>query len=305
MLVQKLNLYPERQDVTLTAYILDDSPEMLNGKKRPAVLICPGGAYLNLSDREGEPVAMKFLSMGYHAFVLRYSVYGEGVRENYDLEKPLPPKAHCQYPRPMQEIGMAMLLIGKHSAEWLVDMEKIALCGFSAGAHNAAMYANSWHGDLISGALKADPKLLRPAASILCYTVGDYRIMEKAVKPGFLEAFYGQSNTAYTGTPWPGPEMMQEISPARHVNDLTPPTFLWATAQDSLVPVQNTLVMAQALADQGIPFEVHVFEEGEHGMSLATQASASSHSQIRPDAGKWADLAGVWLEKRFSLPIPK
>ena len=64
-----IRLYENREDVTLTCYLWDDSPELLNGKKRPAVLICPGGAYLGCSDREGEPVALRFASMGYHAFV--------------------------------------------------------------------------------------------------------------------------------------------------------------------------------------------------------------------------------------------
>ena len=76
-------LYKDRTDVTLTTYVLDDSREMLNGGKRPAVLICPGGAYLSCSDREGEPVAMAFAAMGYHAFVLRYSTYGEHLKPDF------------------------------------------------------------------------------------------------------------------------------------------------------------------------------------------------------------------------------
>ena len=74
MKTEIIKLYDNRSDVTLTTYVLQDSPEMLDGKTRPAILICPGGAYINCSDREAEPVAMKFASMGYHTFVLRYSV---------------------------------------------------------------------------------------------------------------------------------------------------------------------------------------------------------------------------------------
>ena len=75
MITKTIQLYEGRADVTLTTYVLADSPEMLNGNKRPAVLVCPGGAYLGCSDREGEPVALRFAAMGYHAFVLRYSTY--------------------------------------------------------------------------------------------------------------------------------------------------------------------------------------------------------------------------------------
>ena len=73
MITTTIQLYEERPDVSLTTYVLADSPELLKGKRRPAVLICPGGAYLNCSDREAEPVALRFAAMGYHAFVLRYS----------------------------------------------------------------------------------------------------------------------------------------------------------------------------------------------------------------------------------------
>ncbi len=78
MIPKTIQLYANRPDVTLTTYVLADSPELLNGKVRPAVLVCPGGAYLNCSDREAEPVALRFAAMGYHAFVLRYSTYGNG-----------------------------------------------------------------------------------------------------------------------------------------------------------------------------------------------------------------------------------
>ena len=77
MIHEKKLLWPGREDVSLTTYVLDDSQEMLAGKARPAVIVCPGGAYLSCSDREGEPVALRFNAMGYHAFVLRYSVYSE------------------------------------------------------------------------------------------------------------------------------------------------------------------------------------------------------------------------------------
>ena len=95
------------------------------------------------------------------------------------------------------------------------------------------------------------------------------------------------------------------VCPARNVTENTPPTFLWATAEDELVPVQHSIRMAHALADKHIPFEMHIFEEGPHGLGLADQATAEAKSQIYPDAAKWADLAGEWLKKRFALPLPE
>ncbi len=76
MITETIKLIEEREDVTLTTYVWGDSPELLKGKARPAVLICPGGGYFSCCDREAEPVAFAFAAMGYHTFVLRYSVYG-------------------------------------------------------------------------------------------------------------------------------------------------------------------------------------------------------------------------------------
>lgn len=301
-----IRLYENRNDVTLTTYVIADSPEMLNGKPRPAVLICPGGAYLGCSESEGEPVALRFVSMGYHAFVLRYSVYYEGENNSGfpDLSKPLTVNPHCVHPTPMREIGKAMLIIREHAEEWHVRMDKIAVCGFSAGAHNAAMYATNWRTDTITEYFHEDPEKFRPAAAILCYTLSDYFFMRDicAGNPP-LAAFFGISNTAFLGTAEPSDELLDQASPARHVTENTPPMFLWATSEDTMVPVQNSLIMARALADHHIPFEIHIFEKGPHGLSLADQTTASAKTQIYPDAAKWPELAGSWLMKRFALDL--
>ena len=81
--------------------------------------------------------------------------------------------------------------------------------------------------------------------------------------------------------------------------------FIWATSTDELVPVQHALLMAQALSAVHIPYELHIFEQGQHGLSLADQASAASLSQCSADVAAWAGLAGTWLHKRFALPLPE
>lgn len=305
MQVEKIKLYEDREDVTLTAYVIADSPELLNGAKRPGIIICPGGGYISCSDREAEPVALRFAAMGYHAFVLRYSTYNEGSNAFPDLSKPISPKKHCQHPAPMREIGKAMLIVRKHADEWLVDTDKIAICGFSAGAHNTAMFGTYWHTPVLSEYFHEKPEAFKPAALILGYTLSDYIFMKNIAKNMMDEAFFEASNTAFLGEAKPGEERLDEVSPARHVTEHTPPTFLWATAEDTLVPVQHTLRMAHALADRHIPFEMHVFEEGPHGLALATQATAGAKSQISADAAKWTELADKWLEKRFALNMPE
>lgn len=301
-----MKLYEGREDVSLTGYILEDSPELMNGGTRPAILICPGGAYFKCSDREGEPIALRFAAMGYHAFVLRYSVYNEGAEGFVDLSRPLEPKPWLQYPAPMLEIGRAMLLIREHAGEWLVDTDRIALCGFSAGGHNAAMLASKWHTPMIADALGGPSERFRPAALILGYPLTDYVYMDATVKDNPRDAaFFNGSNTAYLGTARPGRALLEEVSPALNVTEHMPPTYIWATAADDLVPVQHSIRLAHALADRKIPFELHIFEEGPHGLALSDQASSGARSQIYPDAAKWVPLASAWLEKRLTLSLPR
>ena len=308
MRTEKLRLWEGREDVTLTTYVLDDSPEMLAGKRRPAVLVCPGGAYLNCSDREGEPVALRFAAMGYHAFVLRYSVLGRNAPDfnAFDLARQPEPNPDSVYPGPMLDIAKAMLTLRAHADEWRVDMDRVAICGFSAGAHNCAMYAVYWDDPIMRTPFGAEVADLRPAAAILAYTLSDYVFMkETVVDDPMARGLFNLSNLAFTGSATPDDALLDAISPARHVTKNTPPTFLWSTAADNLVPVQHTLLMANALANAGVPFETHVFESGQHGLSLADQSSAMARDQIDPDARKWVSLAEAWLEKRFALDLPE
>ncbi|MGI6333822.1 MAG: alpha/beta hydrolase [Saccharofermentanales bacterium] len=303
-------LYPDRDDVTLTSYVIADSPETTKGAKRPGVLVCPGGAYLFCSDREAEPVAIRFAAMGYHAFVLRYSVYYEGRPPVNTNESTLEmvPNPHSIHPAPMRDIAKAFLFLHDHADAWALDSSRIAICGFSAGAHNCAMYSMYWHAPVITEFFGQPEEKFRPAAGILAYTLSDYILLAdtaKNLKDPMGRALFNASVVAFTGTSNPGADLLEAVSPARQVNAKTPPMFIWSTAGDSLVPVQHSTVLATALAAQKIPFELHVFEEGEHGLSLGTQASAESRSQINADVAKWSALAEAWLEKRLALDLPE
>ena len=279
---------------------------MLKGKKRPAVLVCPGGAYVNCSDREAEPIALRFNAMGYHAFVLRYSVYTENKRTAASFDgKELAPKKWITHPEPMRDIARAMLEIRRHADDWLVDMDSIALCGFSAGAHNCAMYSVYWDKPVMSEPFGVDNSLLRPAAAILCYPALD-QLMQKELCKGkwaSVKGLYDMFFLAFTGTSDPDEKTLAEISPNLHVTPNTPPMFIWATAGDNLVPVQHSTIMATALAAEGIPFELHVFEEGDHGLALSDKSTATVPAQIDTNAANWMPLCEKWLEKRLKLNI--
>ncbi|MBK8139358.1 MAG: alpha/beta hydrolase [Chloroflexi bacterium] len=304
MLIETIKLYENRDDVTLTTYVLADSREMLNGKKRPGVLVCPGGAYLGCSDREAEPVALRFAAMGYHAFVLRYSTYFSGPFGGLPDASTMEPNPNSVHPAPVRDIGKAFLTLHTHADRWLLDTSKIAICGFSAGGHNCAMYSVYWNQPLIYEHFGQNPDVFKPAASILGYALCDYRLMFGRITDRTAQQVSDAASIAFLGTTAPSAELLERVSPVLHVSEHTPPTFLWATAADALVPVEHTTLMATALAVADVPFEVHIFEQGQHGLSLANQATAGSMLEIETDAARWVDLAEAWLKKRFALEVP-
>lgn len=305
MIYQTLNLYEGDAAAILTGYVVGTQGILREAGKRPAVLICPGGGYLNCSEREAEPIALAFAAMGYHAFVLCYHTYAGADRPLEVGMNQVQAKGECRYPAPMYDIGQAILTIRSHAEEWRVDCDKIILCGFSAGGHNAAMYCVKWGSDQMVEHFGVEKELLRPAAAILGYSMSDYRYLMNTPMEPFAEEMFRASMKVYLGEERPSDEALCEVSPCMHVSRETPPMFLWATSQDHAVAVGHTLRMASALADQHIPFEVHIFESGEHGLSLATQATAVSRYMINGDAAKWVGLAEAWLQKRFALDLPE
>ena len=267
MKLEQFYLYDDDPNVTLTAYILDDSPEMLCG------------------------AAIRFASMGYHAFVLRYSVYS-----NSGISFPVPGRSPAYeksvFPGSMREIGMAMMLIRAHAEEWKVDMDRIILNGGSAGANNCAEFAVHWNDPELCEAIGAKPEEIRPAAAVLGYGVYDYVLMQKTLEKigdaGRLEMNRG-FNLAAFGDPDASEETLKKGSPINYVSKDTPPMFLWATRDDDTVPVNQTLAMALALEEAGVPCETHIFENGQHGLSTADQ-DVDGGPGFRPGSG--TDPAG-------------
>ena len=133
--------------------------------------------------------------------------------------------------------------------------------------------------------------------------MSDYLFMKATEKDEMGTLLFDASVTSLLGEATPSDKTLKEVSPALLVTEKTPPMFLWATASDALVPVGHTLRMGMALSERDIPFEMHVFEEGPHGLSLATQATANAKTLVDQNAAKWIDLADAWLLKRFSLDL--
>lgn len=235
--------FSEDKKVSLTANLLDNSPEMKNMDKRPAVLVIPGGGYSFCSDREAEPIAMLFALEGYHTFVLRYTV---GQR-NTD---------YC-FDRSFEDAKKVLKYIRDNAEEFGVDSEKIAAIGFSAGGHLCSAL----------GTLSEE----KPNALILAYPC----ILESIGE--ILACDVPSTNLAVTKA--------------------TPPTFIFAAADDGLVPVENSLAFASALAENGVDFEMHIYQNGGHGFSLATPSVCNGGGDVLAET--WAEHCRKWLRKIF------
>lgn len=260
--------------VTLDAYLREPRPEMPIWDKRPAVVVCPGGGYGMCSQREGDPIALSYLAAGFHVFLLTYSL-GE----------------KAAFPQPLVELSQAMALIRSHAAEWGVIPDQIAVCGFSAGGHLAASLGVHWNRPEIQALAGATGEENRPNALILGYPVITTSWMDH---DGCVPRLVGKRDEA---------ETRELLNCQRHVGKHTPPAFLFHTYEDNCVPVEDSLVFAAALAACDVPFELHIFEKGVHGLSLGTpQTSNGWGGHDEPDFAKWMELSVRWLWNRFGQP---
>lgn len=234
---------------------------------RPAVVICPGGGYDHLSVREGEPVVREYFTAGYQMFLLHYSVE-EGAKNL----------------QPLMQLAAAVAHIRRNAKEWNVDREKVAVCGFSAGGHLAASLGTLYDDAAFLERWKRTDAI-RPDAMLLCYpviTADEFAHVRSLKKVSGAEV--GSAEYSYFGLD-------------RHVDCATPPTFLWHTAEDSNVPVENSLRMAAALSAAKVPFELHVFPQGKHGMSVCTREV----DMYDPYNGRWVEWSIRWLNRIFGF----
>ena len=253
----------------LYTYFLDSSIEMRPNEKRPVILMCPGGGYEMTSDREAEPMAMQFLAMGYHVAILRYSV------------------CPVRYPAALLQVAESVLYLKEHADEYHIDPEKIVVQGCSAGGHLAANYGIAWNSPFLTKlmGMENDPEQLCVAGLLLCYPV--ITSGEKAHEESFRNLLGEQYE-----------EKKEELSLENHVTPDTPPTFLWHTATDETVPVENTLYFFQACLQQGVSAELHIYPVGGHGLSLANEETCRANGiGVQKECQSWIGLAQTWLEE--------
>ena len=271
MIYKEVKLHEEGSEpyARLCLYIQERSKEIPYSEKRKMVLICPGGGYYMTSDRESEAVAIRIMSMGYHAAVLRYSV------------------SPARYPTALLEVAKSMSCIRENASEWNINVDKICIMGFSAGGHLAASYGVFWTERFLTEKTGVSKEMLRPNAMILCYPVITSK--EPYFHRGSFENLLGDQFTEA--------ECRNKMSPEDYVNADTPKCFIWNTCADEAVPPENAMIFAQALLKQKIPVEYHLFEKGCHGLSLADEQTANERNEgCQPECQSWANLLESWLK---------
>lgn len=244
----------KERNATLTAYIQIVGGEFHYAKKRPAIIVLPGGGYGFCSDREADPVAFAYLKAGYHVFILRYST-----------------AEHRQWPNPLDDYEASMELIKSRSEEWGIYPDKIAVVGFSAGGHLAAVAATVSKN--------------RPAAAIIGYAALDKKVRDIC--------------------------KINATVPIEEVDDKTCPCFLFASREDWLLPVKQQVEFEMALVKNKISFESHIYAYGGHGFSTAESYLAPGKICSRAknwvqDSIEWLkDVLGDFDKEGMTKPVCK
>ncbi len=251
---------------TVTAYLPYNLKEMGRAdQKRPCMVICPGGAYAMVSERESEPIALKFLNLGFNVFVLNYSVTPH------------------RYPAQLIEVAAAFDLIYKNADKWHCDTQKIGIIGFSAGGHLAAHYSNAYN--------CADVRKFFADSKSPNFTVLGYPVIsadKKIAHQGSFVNLLGQ---------YPERDRATEFSCECLVTADSPKAFIWHTVGDAAVSVQNSLVYANALTENGVPFALHIYPYGQHGLSTADYLTnnACDLDSKKEYAAEWLNDLQKWL----------
>jgi acetyl esterase/lipase len=255
----------------LTRYVVEPTltvflPEK-NNDKSAAVIICPGGGYSYLvMNNEGTEVAKELNKQGIAAFVLKYRLPNDLIMKNRSIG-------------PLQDAEQAIKTVRERAKEWNIDTAKVGIMGFSAGGHVASTASTHYKNVVIPNQEKTN---LRPDFSILIYPVITFQ--DSILHKGSKKALIGENASA---------EKTAEYSNELQVKKDTPPAFLIHCSDDKVVSVANTINYYQALKNNGIKAEMHIYATGGHGFGLK--------NATRTD--KWLEQCMAWMtEMKIKTP---
>jgi acetyl esterase/lipase len=235
----------EPKDIpTLTPFL--PAPAKATGA---AIVVCPGGGYGGLAKHEGEGYARWFAENGIAAFVLKYRLGSAGYR----------------HPVMLQDATRALRTVRANAAQWGIDPARIGIIGSSAGGHLASTLLTHYDAGKPDAADPIERVSSRPDYGILCYAV---ITMGTNTHAGSKMNLLGKD---------PAPELVELLSNEKQVTPQTPPCFIWHTWEDKGVKAENSLAFATALREKGVPFDLHIYQKGGHGMGLGKDGKGGLH----------------------------
>ena len=237
-------------------------------------MVCPGGGYSFVSNREAEPIALAYSGAGFNVFILTYSV-----------------KEYAAYPRPLIQLCKALKWIRENADDFGVKEDNIAVIGFSAGGHLAGSLGVHWNQPEIKEKSGCHNGENRPNAMLLIYPVTTLNWSWGCTGNGLQDYIIGDGDRE---------EISRQFNLPLWVDHNTPPSFLCHTFRDTTVPVEDSLCMANALAKADVPFEMHIFPNGYHGLSLGTAEVNGGYED--PDFKNWLPMSVAWLKRLWNHP---
>ena len=244
---------------TLTAFL--PAPEKATGA---AVVICPGGGYGGLAPHEGAGYAEWLAENGIAGIVLKYRLGSKGYR----------------HPAMLNDAARAVRLTRARAGEWKIDVKRVGIMGSSAGGHLASTLLTHFDAGKADATDPIERFSSRPDLGILCYAVIS---MGPNTHGGSKQNLLGNS---------PAPELVELLSNEKQVTKETPPCFIWHTWEDNAVKVENSLDFAAALRKAGVPFDLHIYQKGPHGIGLSIGKNGAAPGEVHP----WAKDLMVWLK---------
>ncbi|MDO5547609.1 MAG: alpha/beta hydrolase [Eubacteriales bacterium] len=282
----------------LKTYVPDSEIGYGIHRKRPGILLAPGGAYLIHATREREGVALEFLAKGYAVFVLEYSL-GFSSREVKE-QGAAALDTDARYPLPVLEMMEAIHYAKGHCEQLNLDPSRLFLMGFSAGAHVCASCGVFWNSPEFTSRLRFVPQgdELRVSGMVLCYPLlnpSPEKVLElndtNNKDARLVKEFLFQTRT-------PSQEQLDAVNLVKHVDSFTIPAFLWHSIDDPIVYAVDTTRFVLSLQQHGVNCEYHLFDKGGHGLGLANAIYAQNEAEVQPDLAVWTELAHKWMERK-------
>lgn len=263
MIYEKIRLDENNEDAFLEVYVAD----RVGSFTRNAILVIPGGGYKNVcSDREGEPIAMAFMPYAYNAFVLHYSVGKQ------------------PFPIQLIQASKAMKHIKDNAEKYNINPEKVFVVGFSAGGHLAASLGTMWNKKEIYNEVDMPYGYNKPASMMLIYPVISAEFHRSSFENLFMDEKVSRENLYMSSIE---NCMSKESSPA----------YIIHTSNDQKVDVRNSLVLANAMAEKNIKFEMHIYLDAPHGVALGNKITMCGVEKFdNASIAEWVKNAVKWAE---------